>query len=283
MIEAYRQAAEKKVDLDKTVTLKKADKVPGSGILTNHFSDGATFPLRRRRPPHDRLLRQHGHEPRARRDRHRSRPPRRWRSWATRTPRSTPRSSAATPRSSPSGASSSASAAPPPPRWSGSARRSTRRSWSAPRRARRCSSTCVACDDKDKFPRFLPAGHEDRLQDREPRRRQDRRRDHRVRPGAGRPLRDDRRERGPALGHRQRRQPPLRRRRPRGLRALSRRAWRPGPNRTRNRPSPESTRDRPTTEGEPRSMGFFDDVETTCWAEDHGPAAARRQPGLGPW
>ena len=46
MIEAYRQAAEKKVDLDKQVTLKKGDKVPGSGILTAHFSEGATFPLR---------------------------------------------------------------------------------------------------------------------------------------------------------------------------------------------------------------------------------------------
>jgi beta-lactamase class A len=46
MIEAYRQADEKKVDLGKMVTLKKSDKVPGSGILTSHFSDGATFPLR---------------------------------------------------------------------------------------------------------------------------------------------------------------------------------------------------------------------------------------------
>ena len=46
MIEAYRQAAEKKVDLDATVTLKQADKVPGSGILTTHFSEGASFPLR---------------------------------------------------------------------------------------------------------------------------------------------------------------------------------------------------------------------------------------------
>ena len=45
MIEAYRQAAEKKVDLNKPVTLKKGDKVPGSGILTAHFSEGATFPL----------------------------------------------------------------------------------------------------------------------------------------------------------------------------------------------------------------------------------------------
>ena len=46
MVEAYRQAAEKRVDLDAPVTLTKADKVPGSGILTEHFSDGATFPLR---------------------------------------------------------------------------------------------------------------------------------------------------------------------------------------------------------------------------------------------
>lgn len=45
MIEAYRQAAEGKVDLDRTLTLRKEDKVPGSGILTQ-LSDGATFPLR---------------------------------------------------------------------------------------------------------------------------------------------------------------------------------------------------------------------------------------------
>ncbi|HEY2156696.1 MAG TPA: serine hydrolase [Isosphaeraceae bacterium] len=45
MVEAYRQAGDKKVDLAKTLTLKKTDKVPGSGILTDHFSDGATFPL----------------------------------------------------------------------------------------------------------------------------------------------------------------------------------------------------------------------------------------------
>jgi beta-lactamase class A len=45
MIEAYRQAGEKKIDLKKTITLKKEDKVGGSGILMYHFSDGATFPL----------------------------------------------------------------------------------------------------------------------------------------------------------------------------------------------------------------------------------------------
>jgi len=46
MIEAYRQADAKKVDLAKTLTLTKDDKVPGSGVLTSHFSDGATFPLK---------------------------------------------------------------------------------------------------------------------------------------------------------------------------------------------------------------------------------------------
>jgi beta-lactamase class A len=45
MIEVYRQAAAKKIDLNTMVTLKKEDKVPGSGILTDHFSPGATFPL----------------------------------------------------------------------------------------------------------------------------------------------------------------------------------------------------------------------------------------------
>lgn len=46
MIEAYHQAAEGKIDLSSLVTLRGGDKVPGSGILREHFSDGATFPLR---------------------------------------------------------------------------------------------------------------------------------------------------------------------------------------------------------------------------------------------
>src|SRR5690606_16237987 len=36
---------EGKVHLERPVTLRKSDKVPGSGILTDHFSDGASFPL----------------------------------------------------------------------------------------------------------------------------------------------------------------------------------------------------------------------------------------------
>lgn len=46
MLEVYLQVAEGKVKLDDKLTLRKADMVPGSGILTYHFSDGATFPLR---------------------------------------------------------------------------------------------------------------------------------------------------------------------------------------------------------------------------------------------
>jgi beta-lactamase class A len=46
MIEAYRQAADKKIDLDSFITLKKQDKVGGSGVLFYHFSEGATFKLR---------------------------------------------------------------------------------------------------------------------------------------------------------------------------------------------------------------------------------------------
>jgi beta-lactamase class A len=46
MVEVYQQVAEGKVKLSDMVTLHEADKVPGSGILTYHFSEGATFPLR---------------------------------------------------------------------------------------------------------------------------------------------------------------------------------------------------------------------------------------------
>ncbi len=46
MVEVYQQVAEGKIKLSDTVTLRKEDKVQGSGILTDHFSDGTTFPLR---------------------------------------------------------------------------------------------------------------------------------------------------------------------------------------------------------------------------------------------
>ena len=46
MVEAYRQADAKKLDLAKTITLTKDDKVPGAGILTQHFSDGCTLALK---------------------------------------------------------------------------------------------------------------------------------------------------------------------------------------------------------------------------------------------
>ncbi len=46
MVETYRQAASGLIDLDARLSLKAADKVPGSGVLTTHFSPGASFPLR---------------------------------------------------------------------------------------------------------------------------------------------------------------------------------------------------------------------------------------------
>jgi beta-lactamase class A len=46
LVETYLQAGEGKVKLTDHVTLQDSDKVPGSGILTNHFSGGASFSLR---------------------------------------------------------------------------------------------------------------------------------------------------------------------------------------------------------------------------------------------
>ena len=45
MVETYRQAEEKKVDLDTRLTLRKEDQVPGSGILSQ-LSPGLTLTLR---------------------------------------------------------------------------------------------------------------------------------------------------------------------------------------------------------------------------------------------
>jgi beta-lactamase class A len=46
LIETYLQADAGKLKLRDMVVLREEDKVPGSGILTNHFSAGASFPLR---------------------------------------------------------------------------------------------------------------------------------------------------------------------------------------------------------------------------------------------
>lgn len=45
MVAAYRQADAGQIDLQKMITLRAADKVPGSGILTPHFSPGAALPV----------------------------------------------------------------------------------------------------------------------------------------------------------------------------------------------------------------------------------------------
>ncbi len=46
MLEAYRQAAAGEVSLDDMLTLKAEDQVPGSGILSDHFSAGLSLSLR---------------------------------------------------------------------------------------------------------------------------------------------------------------------------------------------------------------------------------------------
>ncbi len=46
MVETYWQAKDERVKLDTKLTLTKDDKVQGSGILTAHFSDGVTLPLK---------------------------------------------------------------------------------------------------------------------------------------------------------------------------------------------------------------------------------------------
>jgi D-alanyl-D-alanine carboxypeptidase (penicillin-binding protein 5/6) len=46
MVEAYRQASEGLVDLQEGLVLRDADRVPGSGVLTDHFSAGTRVTLR---------------------------------------------------------------------------------------------------------------------------------------------------------------------------------------------------------------------------------------------
>lgn len=46
MVETYQQVAEGRVRLSDRMVLHEGDKVPGSGVLTLHFSDGTTFTLR---------------------------------------------------------------------------------------------------------------------------------------------------------------------------------------------------------------------------------------------
>ena len=46
LVDAYMQADEGKLNLRDKVILRDDDKVPGSGLLSPHFSDGASFSLR---------------------------------------------------------------------------------------------------------------------------------------------------------------------------------------------------------------------------------------------
>ena len=45
LVETYRQAEAKAVDLEKQIELRKEDMVPGSGILTGHFSPGTRLSI----------------------------------------------------------------------------------------------------------------------------------------------------------------------------------------------------------------------------------------------
>ena len=62
MAVAYRQADQGERQLDAMIQLEETDKVPGSGILTPHFSGTPTVAARRD-PLDDCLFRQHGHQP----------------------------------------------------------------------------------------------------------------------------------------------------------------------------------------------------------------------------
>lgn len=46
LIELLYQVREGKIKFSDTLKLRKSDKVPGSGLLTKHFSEGTTFPLK---------------------------------------------------------------------------------------------------------------------------------------------------------------------------------------------------------------------------------------------
>ncbi|MDP1796096.1 MAG: serine hydrolase, partial [Planctomycetaceae bacterium] len=46
MLATYKQVADGKLDLQKMVTYREEDKVPGSGILGPQFTPGMSFPLR---------------------------------------------------------------------------------------------------------------------------------------------------------------------------------------------------------------------------------------------
>lgn len=46
LVAAYRMVDSGGLDLDQRIELKAIDKVPGSGVLTEHFSDGVQLPLR---------------------------------------------------------------------------------------------------------------------------------------------------------------------------------------------------------------------------------------------
>ena len=63
MISAYRKVDDGSLKSEQIMTLADEDKVPGSGILSDHFSAGVTFSAEGCHPLDDRLFGQHGHQP----------------------------------------------------------------------------------------------------------------------------------------------------------------------------------------------------------------------------
>ena len=239
MIEAYRQAAAKKIDLDSVVVLKKQDKVPGSGVLTYHFTDGATFKLRDAvrlmiafsdNTATNLVLDAIGIGATAATMEKMGYPNTKIHSKVFR------RDTSVFPERSKQFGLGSTTA----DEMIRLCEAVDRELIVSPPACDEMLEHLRACEDKDKFPRLLPPGDQGRVQDRQPRRDPHRGRDHRVARRARRGLRPLLRERRQALGSRQRRQPALRRDRPGGLRPF------------RSGPSP-GIRNEPAADREPDS------------------------------
>ena len=188
MIEAYRQAAAKQVDLDAVVVLKKQDKVPGSGVLTDHFTDGATFKLRDAvrlmiafsdNTATNLVLDAIGIGATAATMEKLGYPNTKIHSKVFR------RDTSVFPERSKQFGLGSTTA----DEMIRLCEAVYRKQLVSPAACDEMLAHLRACEDKDKLPALPAAGNQGRLQDRQPRRHPDRRRDHRMAQGAGRRLR----------------------------------------------------------------------------------------------
>ena len=181
------------------IELEETDKVPGSGILTSHFSDGAKMLAARRDPLDDRLLRQHRDESRRRRSRPRQDggelmeklgyPETKLHSFVFN------RETSLFPeRSKKYGLGSTT-----PADMVSLLEKLQKKELVSKEASEKMLAHLYACADKSTFPRYLPE-REDRPQDRRHRTSAHRRGHHRWAQRSDRHLRDDQREQGPELG-----------------------------------------------------------------------------------